>query len=238
MEKQIMQTLEFQKGVLAPLPQVPTLLPKARAKLRQNLLQEEVTEISTAVEDWYHPVPNFSDGDSEQPTEEETLTEILDGIIDSIYILLGTAHEYGLADRLIMAFDEVHNSNMSKFDENGKAIFREDGKVIKGERYRAPNLTQIIKKDLTVFKSEEVQALNEVIQNEQKEFIKKVDNKILELLPKDKKLSWASFVSLSEEFSEIIEVSYDFSDLLNGRKATVTINGETNVIKENNNLVD
>jgi len=233
MEKQIMQTLEFQKGVLAPLPQVPTLLPKARAKLRQNLLQEEVTEISTAVEDWYHPIM-----DIQKPTEEETLTEVLDGIIDSIYILLGTAHEYGLADRLILAFDEVHNSNMSKFDENGKAIFREDGKVIKGERYRAPNLTQIIKKDLTVFKSEAVQALNEVIQNEQKEFIKKVDNKILELLPNDKKLSWASFVSLSEEFSEIIEVSYDFSDLLNGRKATVTIDGETNVIKENNNLVD
>lgn len=228
-----MQTLEFQKGVLAPLPQVPTLLPKARAKLRQNLLQEEVTEISTAVEDWYHPIM-----DIQKPTEEETLTEVLDGIIDSIYILLGTAHEYGLADRLILAFDEVHNSNMSKFDENGKAIFREDGKVIKGERYRAPNLTQIIKKDLTVFKSEAVQALNEVIQNEQKEFIKKVDNKILELLPNDKKLSWASFVSLSEEFSEIIEVSYDFSDLLNGRKATVTIDGETNVIKENNNLVD
>jgi predicted HAD superfamily Cof-like phosphohydrolase len=233
MEKQIMQTLEFQKGVLAPLPQVPTLLPKARAKLRQNLLQEEVTEISTAVEDWYHPIM-----DIQKPTEEETLTEILDGIIDSIYILLGTAHEYGLADRLIMAFDEVHSSNMSKFDENGNAIFREDGKVIKGERYRAPNLTQIIKKDLTVFKSEAVQALNEVIQNEQKEFIKKVDNKILELLPSDKKLSWASFVSLSEEFSEIIEVSYDFSDLLNGRKATVTIEDETVVIKENNNLVD
>lgn len=226
-----MQTLEFQKGVLAPLPQVPTLLPEARATLRQNLLQEEVTEIKTAVDDWYHPT-------NEQPTEEDTLTEILDGIIDSIYILLGTAHEYGLADRLILAFDEVHNSNMSKFDENGKAIFREDGKVIKGERYRAPNLTQIIKKDLTVFKSEAVQALNEVIQNEQKEFIKKVDNKILELLPSDKKLSWASFVSLSEEFSEIIEVSYDFSDLLNGRKATVTIEDETVVIKENNNLVD
>ena len=229
MEKQILQVLEFQKGILAPLPEVPTLLSEDRATLRQSLLQEEVTEIATAVEDWYHP-------SKEVVTEQETLTAILDGIVDCFYILLGTAHEYGLADRLVMAFDEVHRSNMSKFDENGNAIFREDGKVIKGERYSAPNLSQIIKKDLRAFK--DLEYLNEIVQQEQQDFINEVDSKVYEMLDDSDKKDWELFMKLSRDFQKKISVSYDFSDTLNGRKATLTVNGNTVKINENKNLVD
>jgi predicted HAD superfamily Cof-like phosphohydrolase len=229
MEKQILQVLDFQKAVLAPIPEVPTLVSKERALLRQSLLQEEVTEIATAAEDWYN-------NPDKTVTEEETLIEILDGIVDCFYILIGTAHEYGLADRIVMAFDEVHRSNMSKFDENGRAIFREDGKVIKGDRYSAPNLSQIIKKDLRAFK--DLDYLNELIQKEQQDFINKVDESVYELLDDSDKKDWELFMKLSYDFQKKISVSYDFSDTLNGRKATLTVNGNTVKINENKNLVD
>lgn len=227
MEQQIMQVLQFQKGLGIAMPEVPSVPSLLRQKLRQSLLQEEVTEIATATELFVEGIKD----------EHETLVEVLDGIIDCFYILIGTAHEYGLADRLIMAFDEVHRSNMSKFDENGKAIYREDGKVTKGERYHAPNLNQIVKKDLTTIKG--IEGLDDIIQNEQSEFIQKVDNKIYELLTdKVDKEKWSSFITLSSDFSKKLSINYDFKDLLNGRKATVTIDGVSHIIKENENLID
>lgn len=226
MEAQILKVLEFQKGLGISMPSIPTMPSRLKQVLRQSLLQEEVTEIATATE-------LFSEGIKD---EHETLVEVLDGIIDCIYILIGTAHEYGLADRLIIAFDEVHRSNMSKFDEDGKAIYREDGKVIKGEWYHAPNLNQIVKKDLRAFK--DIEGLKEIQQQESREFIEKVDDKIFELLPEKGKRNWETFMKLSKEFSKAISIDYDFSDLLNGRRAVVTINGEAHVIKENENLID
>ena len=226
MEAQILKVLEFQKGLGISMPDVPTMPSLLRQKLRQSLLQEEVNEIATATELFVEGIK----------TEHETLVEVLDGIIDCFYILIGTAHEYGLADRLIMAFDEVHRSNMSKFDEDGKAIYREDGKVIKGEWYHAPNLNQIVKKDLRAFK--DVEGLKEIQAKEQQEFIQKVDDRIFDLLPQNEKVDWRKFMKLSSEFSRKISIDYDFSDLLNGRKAIVTIDGEKHVIKENENLID
>jgi predicted HAD superfamily Cof-like phosphohydrolase len=226
MEAQILKVLEFQKGLGLTMPDVPTMPSLLRQKLRQSLLQEEVSEIATATELFVEGIK----------TEHETLVEVLDGIIDCFYILIGTAHEYGLADRLIMAFDEVHRSNMSKFDEDGKAIYREDGKVIKGEGFRAPNLNQIVKKDLRAFKN--VEGLKEIQAKEQQEFITKVDDKIYELLPEKGQKNWKKFMELSGAFSKSISIDYDFSDLLNGRKAIVTIDGEKHVIKENENLID
>ena len=67
-----------------------------------------------------------------------------DAIVDCMYILLGTAHEFGIADRLVACFNEVHRSNMSKLDVNGKPVYRADGKVIKGEFYSKPDLASII----------------------------------------------------------------------------------------------
>jgi predicted HAD superfamily Cof-like phosphohydrolase len=67
---------------------------------------------------------------------------ILDALIDQLYILLGTAHEHGLSDLLESAFDEVHRSNMSKLQEDGTPLIRDDGKILKGNNYTPPNLKQ------------------------------------------------------------------------------------------------
>jgi predicted HAD superfamily Cof-like phosphohydrolase len=69
---------------------------------------------------------------------------VADAITDCFYILIGTAIEYGIADKLPQLFDEVHKSNMSKLDENGNPIYREDGKVMKSNNYKSPNISDII----------------------------------------------------------------------------------------------
>ena len=223
-----MQVLDFQKRVNAPLPDSPALLPLQRANLRQSLLQEEVTEIASATE-------LFTQGIKD---EHETLVEVLDGIIDCIYVLIGTAHEYGLADRLVFAFTEVHESNMTKFGENGVAVFREDGKLLKPDSYRKPNLNQIIKKDLRAFK--DMNFLNEIIQQEQDDFIRKTENRISDILAEknlEDAANWEIYMAIGDEFSDRLSIKYDFSDLLNGRKAVVTIDNEEFIIKENESLV-
>lgn len=98
---------------------------QAVIKLRENILDEEVEELSVAM-------------------HTANIVEIGDAIVDCIYILIGTAHVYGIGDILNSLFAEVHRSNMSKLDENGKPIFREDGKVLKGPHYFKPNLKDII----------------------------------------------------------------------------------------------
>jgi hypothetical protein len=67
--------------------------------------------------------------------ELEGLEAISDGIIDAMYILLGTAHEYGIADRLPLMFDEVHNANMRKLDENGKPWSPPNLKIILNRKF-------------------------------------------------------------------------------------------------------
>lgn len=68
--------------------------------------------------------------------------EILDALTDLQYVLDGTYIVFGLADLKDAAFREVHASNMSKLGADGKPIYREDGKVLKGPNYRPPNLNQ------------------------------------------------------------------------------------------------
>jgi len=70
--------------------------------------------------------------------------EIADAIIDQMYLLIGYAINLQIEDKLEALFDEVHRSNMSKLDANGQPIYREDGKVMKGENYSKPNLKEIL----------------------------------------------------------------------------------------------
>jgi predicted HAD superfamily Cof-like phosphohydrolase len=63
---------------------------------------------------------------------------------DLLYVLLGTFVSLGLGEQLIEAFKRVHESNMSKLGEDGKPIYREDGKVMKGPNYKAPTLDDLI----------------------------------------------------------------------------------------------
>ena len=64
-----------------------------------------------------------------------------------LYILCGTIIAHGFQDKMEAIFDEIQKSNMSKLDENGKPIYREDGKVMKGPNYFKPNLRKIIEGD-------------------------------------------------------------------------------------------
>lgn len=127
MEKQIKQVREFYEAFNMPLPETMRYLHKERALLRHKLIQEEVGELLEA-----------------SMTSQGTLVDVADAITDCFYILIGTALEYGIADKLPALFDEVHSSNMSKLDENGKPMYREDGKVMKSNLYKKPNLKDII----------------------------------------------------------------------------------------------
>lgn len=75
--------------------------------------------------------------------EENDIVQIADALTDMLYIIFGTAEAYGIV--LEETFDEVHKSNLTKLDENGNPIFREDGKVLKGVNYQPPNIKKVLK---------------------------------------------------------------------------------------------
>lgn len=125
MEKQINQVAEFHKAFGHPIETEPTWPTPAREKLRMRLMQEELNETLQAI----------IEGD---------MTELGDGLCDLLYVIFGTALEFGLAHVLPVMFDEVHRSNMSKLGADGKPLFREDGKSLKGPNYSPPDLAQIL----------------------------------------------------------------------------------------------
>ena len=63
-----------------------------------------------------------------------------DALGDMLYILCGTILKHGLQDRIAAVFEEIQRSNMSKLDADGQPIYREDGKVLKSERYFKPDI--------------------------------------------------------------------------------------------------
>jgi predicted HAD superfamily Cof-like phosphohydrolase len=74
------------------------------------------------------------------------LVEIADALGDQLYILCGTILKHGLQDKIAEVFQEIQRSNMSKLDENGQPIYREDGKVMKSALYFKPNIKAIIER--------------------------------------------------------------------------------------------
>lgn len=95
--------------------------------LRYNLIKEENEEYLEACKN----------GD---------LVEIADALGDQLYILFGTILRHGLQHKIEEVFDEIQRSNMSKLDENGQPIFREDGKILKSNLYFKPNIGAILEK--------------------------------------------------------------------------------------------
>ena len=95
--------------------------------LRYNLIKEENEEYLDACKN----------GD---------LVEIADALGDQLYILFGTILKHGLQHKIEEVFDEIQRSNMSKLDENGQPIFREDGKILKSNLYFKPNIKDILEK--------------------------------------------------------------------------------------------
>lgn len=80
--------------------------------------------------------------------DKSDLIEIADALGDQLYILCGTILKHGMQDIIEKVFDEIHSSNMSKVGEDGKAIMREDGKILKGINYFKPNLKQFVNNEL------------------------------------------------------------------------------------------
>lgn len=104
----------------------PTLIDEKDYTLRYNLIKEENEEYLDACKN----------GD---------LVEIADALGDQLYILFGTILKHGLQHKIEEVFDEIQRSNMSKLDENGNPIYREDGKILKSNLYFKPNIKRIVK---------------------------------------------------------------------------------------------
>ena len=91
--------------------------------LRLDLIKEELTELTEAM-------------------NNKDLLEVADALTDILYVTYGAGHAFGI--NLDKCFEEVQNSNMSKLDENGKPIYNEHGKVMKGPNYFKPDLSKFI----------------------------------------------------------------------------------------------
>jgi predicted HAD superfamily Cof-like phosphohydrolase len=91
--------------------------------LRYDLIKEELEELKIAM-------------------ENKDLLEVADALTDILYVTYGAGHAFGV--NLDKCFEEVQNSNMSKLDTNGKPIYNELGKVMKGPKYFKPNLTKFV----------------------------------------------------------------------------------------------
>jgi predicted HAD superfamily Cof-like phosphohydrolase len=79
-----------------------------------------------------------------EAAKEGNLVEVADALGDQLYILCGTILKHGLQHKIAEVFEEIQRSNMSKLDENGKAIYREDGKIMKSELYFKPDIKKIL----------------------------------------------------------------------------------------------
>ena len=92
-------------------------------KLRVDLIKEELEELNEAM-------------------KNKDLLEVADALTDILYVTYGAGHAFGID--LDKCFNEVQNSNMSKLDSNGKPIYNNDGKVMKGPNYFKPDLKKFV----------------------------------------------------------------------------------------------
>ncbi len=126
MKKQLEAVAHFHKSFgLGVSNEIKIDLGEQKNILRYHLMKEENEEYLEAV-------------------QNKDLVEIADALGDMLYILCGTILEHGLQHKIEAIFDEIQRSNMSKLDENGKPIYREDGKVMKGPLYSKPNFENIL----------------------------------------------------------------------------------------------
>ena len=125
MKKQLNAVEEFHNSFNEENGTEPQLIPEDKFYLRHKLMDEENKEYLEAC-------------------REGDMVEIADALGDQLYILCGTILKHGMQHIIEDLFTEIHRSNMSKLDENGKPIFRMDGKIMKSHLYEKPNLTAIV----------------------------------------------------------------------------------------------
>tara|TARA_Y100000996_G_C22162650_1_gene495268 strand:- start:43 stop:414 length:372 start_codon:yes stop_codon:yes gene_type:complete len=102
----------------------PSLGTEKINQLRIDLIKEELQELQEAI-------------------KNNDLKETVDALTDILYVTYGAGHAFGI--NLDECFDEVQRSNMSKLDENGKPIYNDAGKVMKGPNYFKPDLSKFLK---------------------------------------------------------------------------------------------
>tara|TARA_Y100000992_G_scaffold290708_1_gene246451 strand:+ start:87 stop:455 length:369 start_codon:yes stop_codon:yes gene_type:complete len=115
--KKFMQTFGQEVKTKASFPS------KKIIDLRYGLIAEELSEFKAAI-------------------DSKNIYEVADALTDILYVTYGAGHAYGI--NLDKCFEEVQNSNMSKLDKNGKPIYNENGKVMKGPNYFKPNLKKFL----------------------------------------------------------------------------------------------
>lgn len=130
MKKPLSYVAEFHEKFKVPQHNSPVAqLPDSIVELRHRLMAEENDEYLEAA-------------------KQGNLTEIADALGDQLYILCGTILSHGLQHVIEDVFEEIQQSNLSKLDENGEPIFREDGKIMKSNRYFKPNIAAVLEKHL------------------------------------------------------------------------------------------
>ena len=119
---------EFHEAFGIESAELPTVsIPQNTVLLRHNLMKEENEEYLEAA-------------------QNNDLVEVADALGDMLYILCGTILSHGMQHKITEVFDEIQRSNMSKLGADGKPIYREDGKVLKGPNYFKPDITSILEK--------------------------------------------------------------------------------------------
>ena len=114
----------FMKTFGQEIKKKPSLGSDKINKLRLDLIQEELGELKAAM-------------------KNNDLLEVADALTDILYVTYGAGHAFGI--NLDKCFNEVQNSNMSKLDDDGKPIYNESGKVMKGANYFKPDLNKFIR---------------------------------------------------------------------------------------------
>ena len=129
MKRKIEAVKQFHTAFKLGIKNKPTAdLGEAKNLLRYKLMREENEE--------YLEAANTND-----------LVEVADALGDMLYILCGTIIEHGMQHKIEEVFEEIQRSNMSKLGADGKPIYREDGKVLKGPSYFPPNIKDIFGKE-------------------------------------------------------------------------------------------
>ena len=128
LSKAINHVRDFHDAFRVPVRHTPsTELPENEIELRFNLMKEENEEYLEAAKN----------GD---------IVEVADALGDMLYILCGTINAHGLQEKMASVFEEIQRSNMSKLDDNGQPIYREDGKVMKSSNYFKPDIRSILER--------------------------------------------------------------------------------------------
>ncbi len=128
MKKRLKAVQDFHNAFGLGVKEIPIAkLSEEKLKLRFDLMAEENEEYFEAA-------------------QNNDLVEVADALGDMLYILCGTILEHGMQYKIEEVFNEIQKSNMSKLGGDGKPIYREDGKVMKGPNYFKPDIKKILEK--------------------------------------------------------------------------------------------